>query len=119
MMQPVEYKSGIGKPVPWSNPKTGYSTLLYPIGMLAQHLGRSSECVRRWEISGVIPRSPFKIDGIRYYSEEMIKTAEEAAERSRFQMSGATSVNNTAFPRNVLQSWRELSVEMFGYDIYG
>lgn len=118
MMQPIEYKSGIGRPVPWNNPKTGYSTLLYPIGMMAQHLGRSSERIRQWEIAGLIPRSPFKIDGVRYYSEEMIKTAEEAAERSRLQLSGLNSIKRTSFTKNVLKAWKLLSVEMFGYDIW-
>ena len=60
------------KPIDWTSP-TGVETKLYPIGVLAYNLGRSTQTVRKWEVSGVIPATPFKNSrGQRLYSHEMI-----------------------------------------------
>ena len=51
---------------------TGIKTTLYSINVLAEALGRTSQTVRKWELGGTIPPTPFRIHGRRFYSKEHI-----------------------------------------------
>ena len=62
--------------------KNGVQVELFPIGELADYLGRTTQTVRKWELSGVLPNALFRNKrGYRLYTREQImligKTAEE------------------------------------------
>ena len=62
--------------------KNGVQVELFPIGELADYLGRTTQTVRKWELSGVLPNTLFiNKRGYRLYTREQImligKTAEE------------------------------------------
>ena len=62
--------------------KNGVQVELFPIGELADYLGRTTQTVRKWELSGVLPNTLFRNKrGYRLYTSEQImligKTAEE------------------------------------------
>lgn len=62
--------------------KNGVQVELFPIGELADYLGRTTQTVRKWELSGVLPNTLFRNKrGYRLYTREQImligKTAEE------------------------------------------
>ena len=68
------------KSVPYTFPN-GIKTKLYTIGSLASALGRSSATVRKWEISGILPKTPFKSSaGRRLYTQEQIGAVVAVAE---------------------------------------
>lgn len=105
------------KPVEYTDENTGYKTMLYPIGALAMSLGRTPTTIRKWELLGVIPKTPFRVDGRRYYSEEQVKICEEVAEKVHLS-AGKTHISHTTFKRKVNEKWRELFIKIFGRDIY-
>lgn len=108
---------GARKPIPYKNEKTEFSTLLYPISVLALSLGRSQNTIRQWEILGDIPKTPFKVSGRRYYCEEQIKACMEVAEKVHLS-GGKTHISHTTFKREVKKRWREIFKEIFGEDLY-
>lgn len=62
--------------------KNGVQVELFPIGELADYLGRTTQTVRKWELSGILPNTLFRNKrGYRLYTREQImligKTAEE------------------------------------------
>lgn len=64
---------------------------LYYIGTLAEHLGRSSQTVRKWELGGVIPRTIFIKKGtIRMYSMEQINILVKCAEEAKLKQGSST-----------------------------
>lgn len=102
-----------GRAVPYTSP-TGKKTMLYSIGTVSSVLGRTSQTVRKWEISGVIPQTPFKLNGKRMYSKEHIEVLAKAAEKykltqgkqisryfKRFVYEGFTRVNEQFFKEEV------------------
>lgn len=100
------------KKVPYTDKNTGYSTDLYNINVLANSLGRTSQTIRKWEIAGVIPKTPFKLDGKRMYCTEQIKIIVECAEKA--QISSGKNMSQTTFTKNVFKKWNELFKEIFG-----
>lgn len=68
---------------------------LFKIGVLAEALGRASSTVRKWEISGVIPKTIFKSSkNERLYSREQIDLIVSCAEKSGIAQ-GASLANNS------------------------
>lgn len=41
--------------------KNGEKIKLYPINVLANELGRTSQTIRKWEVAGILPKPIFKI----------------------------------------------------------
>ena len=69
---------------------------LFYIGALASALGRSTNAIRKWEISGVIPDPCFKDElGRRLYSQEQIDAIVRCAERAKIKQ--GLSIANTSF----------------------
>ena len=69
---------------------------LYYIGALANALGRSTNAIRKWEISGVIPNTCFRDkDGRRMYSREQIEAIVRCAEKAKIKQ--GLSIANTSF----------------------
>ena len=69
---------------------------LFYIGALANALGRSTNAIRKWEISGVIPDPCFKDElGRRLYSQEQIDAIVKCAERAKIKQ--GLSIANTSF----------------------
>ena len=97
--------------IPYTNKETGYSTTLYNINVLANWLGRTSQTIRKWEIAGVIPKTPFKSDGKRLYSKEQIDILVECAEKAN--ISTGKKMSQTNFTRNVQKKWQKLFDEIF------
>lgn len=72
----------------------GIQVELFPIGVLAQNLGRTTQTVRKWEISGVLPRTLFKNSmGTRLYTKDQIKIIVEEAERCQISAGSGYSLS--------------------------
>lgn len=97
--------------VPYTSP-TGISTTLYSIGVLAERLGRSTQTVRKWEIGGIIPPTPFKIRGDRFYAEEYIDVIVKSAEKSKIKT--GKPIGSTQFSNRCYREFKRLNEEFFG-----
>ena len=63
----------------------GEEVTLYPINVLAEELGRTPQCIRQWEISGILPKPLFRINGIRLYTKEQIDIIYDCACRAKLR----------------------------------
>lgn len=71
---------------------------LFYIGTLADALGRTTNTIRKWEISGVIPDPCFRdTHGRRLYSQEQIDVIVGCAERAKIKQ--GLSIANTSFSK--------------------
>lgn len=69
---------------------------LFYIDRLATELGRTPQTVRKWEVSGILPKPIFKDkNGRRLYSQEQIDAIVECAEKSNVRI--GYSIANTNF----------------------
>lgn len=98
-----------GKAIPYTSP-TGKETVLYGIGMLAEALGRKPQTIRKWEISGIIPSTPFKQGGKRMYSKEHIECIVRNAEKYHLTMGKPISKH---FSKRVYKEFKEINDEFF------
>lgn len=98
--------------VPYTNKNTGYSTKLYNIKVVATALGRTPQTIRKWEVAGAIPKTPFKLEGKRMYCKEQIDILVECAEKA--QISTGKNMSQTGFTRNVQKRWQSLFKDIFG-----
>lgn len=100
-----------GKEIPYTSP-TGIKTTLYNIGTLAEALGRTSQTIRKWEIGGVIPPTPFKHNNQRMYSKEHIEALVRGAEKSKIKQ--GSSICQTAFTKRAFKDFDEINKKFFG-----
>lgn len=100
-----------GKSVPYTSP-TGKKTVLYNIGTLAEALGRTSQTVRKWEIGGIIPPTPFKQNGQRLYAREHIEALVKGAEKSKLKQ--GSSIGDTVFTKRAFKDFERIHEEFFG-----
>lgn len=106
-MSNTEYeKTPWGKEIPYTSP-TGYETTLYNIGTVAEAIGRTSQTIRKWEVGGIIPPTPFKQKGKRLYSKEHIDAIVRCAEKARIKQ-GARSVHQTNFSNMVYKEFQKI-----------
>ena len=85
---------------------------LYPINVLANELGRTSQTIRKWEVAGILPKPIFKDkNGRRMYSEEQIETIVRIAEQCNVRQ--GYSVANTSFPRKVHDALEEVNKQYY------
>lgn len=69
---------------------------LFYIDRLATELGRTPQTVRKWEVSGILPKPIFRDKmGRRLYSQEQIDAIVECAEKSNVRI--GYSIANTNF----------------------
>jgi len=78
-------KTPWGRSIEYTSP-TGKTTTLYNIGVIAEAIGRSSQTVRKWEVAGTIPPTPFKQNGKRLYSKEHINALVKCVEKYKVTM---------------------------------
>lgn len=110
----TEYeKQPWGREIPYTSPITGRSTTLYNIGVAAEAIGRTTQTVRKWEISGVIPPTPFKQKGKRLYSKEHIDVMVECAERYKIAQG---SRNYSSFSHRLYKEFQKVNDLFFKKD---
>ena len=102
------------KTIPYENPKTGYKTTLYNIAVAGRMIGRSTQTITKWEISGAIPVTPFRVKGRRMYCEEQINILVECAYEAK--ISQGRKIAQTNFSSQVQKKWNELFKEIFGVE---
>ena len=84
-MKPLKYKLPTGEVVD-----------LYSIGKLAQKLSREPQVIKKWELSGALPKTPFKTQRkFRLYTQEQIDLISECAES--FNIRNGVSIKASGF----------------------
>ena len=99
-----------GKEIEYTSPKTGRKTTLYSIATLAEALGRTSQTIRKWEVAGILPETPFRLKGKRMYSEEHIDAVVRCAEKAK--ISSGNPISNTNFSKNLYKEFERI------YDLF-
>ena len=91
----------------------GEEVNLFYIDRLASELGRTPQTIRKWEVSGILPKPIFRDKlGRRLYSLEQIDTIVECAEKSNVRQ--GYSVANTNFSIRVHNALNELNKKYIG-----
>ena len=86
---------------------------LFYIERLASELGRTPQTIRKWDVSGILPKPIFRDKlGRRLYSLEQIDTIVECAEKSNVRQ--GYSVANTNFSVRVHNALNELNAKYLG-----
>lgn len=86
---------------------------LFYIERLASELGRTPQTIRKWEVSGILPKPIFRDKlGRRLYSLEQIDAIVECAEKSNVRQ--GYSVANTNFSVRVHKALDELNAKYLG-----
>lgn len=98
--------------VEYINETTGFKTTLYNINVVAIQLGRTSQTIRKWEIAGIIPKTPFTSNGKRLYCKEQIEILVKCAEKA--QICTGRKISATSFTTNVERQWSMLFKKIFG-----
>lgn len=81
---------------------------LFYVDKLASELGRTPQTIRKWEVSGILPKPIFKDkNNRRLYSQEQIDAIVECAERSNVRQ--GYSVANTNFSVRVFKALNEIN----------
>jgi hypothetical protein len=87
---------------------------MYPVGYLAQQLGRKVQTIRNWERKGLFPRalyrSPGGLAGNRLYTEFQMEKI-MSAYRKAYKVDGAkkvkTRIGQTIFPDLIRKLWKD------------
>lgn len=106
----VASKERCATEIPYTSP-SGVETTLYNIGYLADCVGRTSQTIRKWEIAGILPPTPFRVKGRRYYSTEQIDIIVKSAEKSHIVR--GKSICDTWFSKRIYRQFEKL------YETYG
>lgn len=104
-----------GRAIPYTSPMTGKSTTLYNIGVVASAIGRTSQTIRKWEVGGVIPPTPFKHNGRRLYSKEHIDAIVYCAEISHIKQGSKTS--QSKFARRLYKEFEKVNALFFTKEV--
>ena len=99
-----------GRAIPYTSP-TGKKTTLYNISVLAEAIGRTPQTIRKWEIGGIIPKTPFNANGKRLYSQEHIEAIVKCAETSHIMM--GSKISQTNFTEKVYREFKRINDEFF------
>lgn len=85
----------------------GTKLQLFPVGELAYRLGRKTQAIRKWEIAGWLPKTPFSDSrGCRLYSEEMIRAIVRCAEKENIVP--GRSMTKTKFAKLVKEEFEKI-----------
>lgn len=102
-----------GRATEYTSP-TGKQTILYNIATLGDRIGRTPQTIRKWEISGRIPPTPFKNNrGMRLYSKEHIDAIAYCVERYKISIGVPFSQECT---RALYKKFKELNDYFFKVD---
>lgn len=86
---------------------------LFYIEKLASELGRTPQTIRKWEVSGILPKPIFKDKvGRRLYSLEQINAIVDCAEKSNVRI--GYSIANTNFSVRVHKALNEINNKYIG-----
>ena len=86
---------------------------LFYLSKLAYALGRTSQTIRKWEISNVLPKTIFKDKmGRRMYTQEQIDLIVRIAEET--QIKQGLSIANTSFSAKVHRELNKLNKKYLG-----
>lgn len=107
-------KTPWGREISYTSPVTGRKTTLYNIGVVAEAIGRTSQTIRKWEVGGVIPPTPFKQKGKRLYSKEHIDVIVKCAESSHIIQ--GSKVSQTAFSQKLYREFQKVNDLFFKND---
>ena len=107
-------KTPWGREIPYTSPVTGRKTTLYNIGVVAEAIGRTSQTIRKWEVGGVIPPTPFKQKGKRLYSKEHIDAIVMCADKSRLKQ--GSGVSKTTFSEKLYIEFQKVNDLFFKKD---
>ena len=103
-------KTPWGREIPYTSP-TGIETTLFNIGVVAESIGRTSQTIRKWEVGGIIPTTPFKDkSGKRLYSKEHIDAIVKCAESSHILQ--GSNISQTAFSQKLYREFQRI------YDLF-
>lgn len=111
LKRPAE-KTPWGRAITYTSP-TGKETTLYNIGMIADAIGRTSQTIRKWEISGIIPPTPFKQGTKRLYSKEHVECLVRNVEKYHVTMGVRIS---KSFSKKVYKEFQEINDYFFKED---
>ena len=104
-------KTPWGREIPYTSP-TGTETTLFNIGVVAESIGRTSQTIRKWEVGGIIPTTPFKDkSGKRLYSKEHIDAIVRCAERCHLKQ--GTQISSTTFSDNLYKEFDKINKMFF------
>lgn len=85
---------------------------LFYIDRLATELGRTPQTIRKWEVSGILPKPIFKDKlGRRLYTLEQINAIVDCAEKSNVRI--GYSIANTNFSVRVHKALEEINKKYF------
>lgn len=98
-----------GRVIPYTSP-TGKTTTLYNIGYIADAIGRTSQTIRKWEISGTIPPTPFKQGDKRLYSKEHVDALVKNVEKYKITMG---SLISKSFSKAVYRDFQAINDYFF------
>ena len=103
-----------GEPILTTLPN-GETVYLYDTGHLAFALGRTYSCIRQWEISGMLPPTPFrgKTVNIRLYTQEQIDAVVMYAEKYRISNS-IPLYRNKGFSKACFEAFAALQKKYLG-----
>lgn len=107
-------KTPWGREISYTSPITGRKTTLYNIGVVAEAIGRTSQTIRKWEVGGVIPPTPFKQKGKRLYSKEHIDAIVRCAEKSKIMQ--GSQVSQTSFSQRLYKEFQKVNDLFFKKD---
>lgn len=86
---------------------SGEKITLYYIGYFAKEVNRTTDCIRLWERTRVIPETPFRDKfGRRMYSQAQIDVVKKFQEK--YHLKHGRRMNNTNFSKNVFNHWNKL-----------
>ena len=100
-----------GRQIDYTSP-TGVKTKLYNIGTLAYAVGRDTQTIRKWEIAGILPPTPFRVGGKRMYSKEHIDAVVDSATRSKIK--NGSSIAQTQFSQRLYRNFEKINKMFFG-----
>lgn len=83
-------------------------TVMFSIYFLAQKVGRSIQACRKWEKNETLPPTPFKKNGVRLYTAEMIEAVADVI-KSRGTARLPNNENEKIFDE-IFEKWSELGI---------
>ena len=107
-------KTPWGKEIPYTSP-SGVETKLYNIGVVAEAIGRTSQTIRKWEVAGIIPPTPFKQNGKRLYSKEHIDAIVKCAEKTKIMQ--GSKLSQTMFSSKLYEEFQRVNDLFFKKEV--
>ena len=86
---------------------------LYYIGYFAKQVNRTTDCIRLWERTKIIPETPFRDKfGRRMYSQAQIDVVNKFL--NKYNVGRGMSISSTYFSKNVFNNWNKLKLRYLG-----